>query len=161
MDQPNPTFLTEAQLKAEIARCEYCSEKPCKEGCPADCSPAAFIMAVKIGDVPDYTRAAALIMGHNPLGGICGAVCPDRHCMRKCVHKDFDRALNIPAIQATIVQRAKELGVMPRFQAAPSNGRVVGVVGAGPAGIGAAAVLSQEGYTVRLWETGEEAGGMC
>lgn len=161
MNPLNPMFLTEAQLKAEIARCEYCAEKPCQEGCPADCSPADFIMAVKVGDVPDYKRAAALIMGHNPLGGICGAVCPDRHCMRKCVHQGFDRALNIPAIQATIIQRAKELGVMPRFEAGPSNGRVVGVVGAGPAGIGAAAVLAQEGYTVRLWETGEEAGGMC
>ncbi|MRR09688.1 dihydropyrimidine dehydrogenase, partial [bacterium] len=42
MKQHTP-FLTDAQLAAEIAKCEYCAEKPCQEACPADCSPADFI----------------------------------------------------------------------------------------------------------------------
>ena len=69
-----PVFLSDAQLKAEIDRCEYCAEKPCKKACPADCSPADFIMAAKTGAKQDYKRAAALILGSNPLGGVCGAV---------------------------------------------------------------------------------------
>ena len=105
-------FLTDAQLGAEIQKCEYCEEKPCKEACPADCSPADFIMAVKVGEPSDYRRAAALIMGNNPLGGVCGAVCPDRHCMKACVHRTCDAAVNIPAVQATVVQRARELGLI-------------------------------------------------
>jgi NADPH-dependent glutamate synthase beta subunit-like oxidoreductase/dihydroorotate dehydrogenase len=161
MNDDKPLFMTDAQLKNELAKCEYCAEKPCQQGCPADCSPADFIMAALVGDKPDYKRAAALIMGHNPLGGVCGAVCPDKHCMAKCSHKDFDAPLNIPAIQATLVQKAKDLGVMPRFDLAEPNGKKVAVVGAGPAGLGAAALLAQKGYAVDVFDADRRVGGMC
>lgn len=154
-------FLTAAQLKTEMARCEYCAEKPCREGCPVDCSPADFIMAAKAGEKADYKRAAALIMGSNPLGGVCGVVCPDTHCMRVCVHKNFDTPLNIPAIQATIIRTAKELGVMPEFDQAKLNGRKVAVIGGGPAGLGAAGFLAQKGYRVEVFEAAGKIGGMC
>jgi NADPH-dependent glutamate synthase beta subunit-like oxidoreductase len=137
-------FLTDAQLRAEIEKCEFCEEKPCKEACPVDCSPADFIMAVEIGSRSDFKRSAAHIMGSNPLGGVCGAVCPDRHCMSACVHRTFDSAVNIPAVQATIIERARMLGAMPEFEQAPSNGKKVAVYGAGPAGLGAASLLAQK-----------------
>jgi len=161
MDNDKPLFLSDAQLKNEMEKCEYCAEKPCQTGCPADCSPADFIMAALKGDVPDYKRAAAVIMGHNPLGGVCGAVCPDKHCMARCSHKDFDAPLNIPAIQATLIQKAKDLGVMPEFARAEPNGKKVAVVGAGPAGLGAAALLAQKGYAVDVFDADRRAGGMC
>jgi len=111
-------FLSDAQLKAELDKCEYCEEKSCQAACPCDCSPADFIMAVRVGAKSDFKRAAALIMGNNPLGGVCGAVCPDRLCMKACARATFDHPVNIPAVQATIIQRAKELGVMPVFRPA-------------------------------------------
>ncbi|MFH1620315.1 MAG: FAD-dependent oxidoreductase, partial [bacterium] len=156
-----PLFLTDAQLKNEIAKCEYCEEKPCKEACPADCSPADFIMAAKGGGKSDYKRAALLIMGSNPLGGVCGAVCPDRHCMKACVHSAFDAPLNIPAIQATIIQKAKELGVMPEFDTAKPNGKKAAVIGGGPAGYAAAATLARMGYRIDIHETDKKSGGMA
>ncbi|MCX7959035.1 MAG: endolytic transglycosylase MltG [Deltaproteobacteria bacterium] len=104
-------FLTDAQLLSEIERCEFCEEKPCKKACPADCSPADFIMAVKKFYNSDFERAAALIYSANPLGGICGAVCPDRHCMAACSRKTFDNPVNIPAVQATIIEKAKEMNL--------------------------------------------------
>jgi len=118
-------FLTEAQLKAEIKRCEYCEEKPCQQACPSDCSPADFIMAVQLGNDLDYERAAAMILGKNPLGGICGVVCPDYHCVEACSREGFDIPLDIPAIQATIIQRAKELGRLPEFKIKEKNGKKV------------------------------------
>jgi NADPH-dependent glutamate synthase beta subunit-like oxidoreductase len=90
-----------------------CAEKPCREACPADCSPADFIMAAKVGAPSDFRRAAAHIMAANPLGGVCGVVCPDTHCMRACARATFDVPVNIPAVQATIIAKARELGVMP------------------------------------------------
>ena len=157
----NDGSLTNAQLQAELNRCEYCEEKPCKEACPADCSPADFIMAARAGEKSDYRRAAALIMGANPLGGVCGAVCPDRHCMKACVHRTFDSAVNIPAVQAAIIERAKALGEMPDFVKAKSNGKKVAIFGAGPAGLGAAGLLAQKGYTVDLFDRTNQPGGMC
>ena len=160
MRAASPFFLTDAQLASEIARCEYCAEKPCREACPADCSPADFIMAAKVGAPSDLRRAAALIMAANPLGGVCGVVCPDTHCMRACARATFDAPVNIPAVQATIIAKARELGVMPAPEKPEANGKRVAVVGAGPAGCGAAAVLAQGGHRVDILEAAR-AGGMA
>lgn len=155
------SFLTDAQLRAELEKCEYCEEKPCKTACPCDCSPADFIMAARVGAKSDIKRAAVLIMGANPLGGLCGAVCPDRHCMQACARATFDHPVNIPAVQATIVQKAKELGVMPVFKPGRIRKQKVAVVGAGPAGLAAAGLLAQLGYPVQVFEEYPEPGGAC
>ncbi|HNY10323.1 MAG TPA: FAD-dependent oxidoreductase [Candidatus Wallbacteria bacterium] len=157
----NNPHLTDAQLEAEFLRCEYCEDKPCKQGCPADCSPADFIMAARLKSDKDFMRAAGEIMSFNPLGGICGAVCPDKHCMAKCVHLGFDKAIEIPSLQATVIERAKKLKVMPTFKKAKSNGKKVAVVGAGPAGLGTAAMLAQKGYKVTVFEAENLTGGAC
>ncbi|MCE1164440.1 MAG: FAD-dependent oxidoreductase [Bacteroidetes bacterium] len=154
-------LLTDAQLQTEFARCEYCEEKPCKEACPVDCSPADFIMAAKRGLPQDFMRSAAIIMGSNPLGGVCGFVCPDYHCMKACVHRTFDNAVSIPPVQATIIKKAKESGKMPEFTKPEPNGKKIAVLGAGPAGLGAASVLAQKGYQVDIFETESKPGGMC
>ena len=153
-------LLSDAQFRDELARCEYCEEKPCKEACPADCSPADFIMACRVGTTADFRRAATIIMGSNPLGGICGAVCPDYLCMRGCVLRTFDRSINIPAVQSTIIRKAYAAGLKP-FPAGNSNGLKVAVLGAGPAGLAGAAVLGQLGYEVDILEKNSTAGGMC
>ncbi len=154
-------FLTEAQLRAEIEHCEYCREKPCREACPADCSPADFILAVRVGAPSDYRRAAALILGANPLGGVCGAVCPDKYCVQACAKATVDRAVRIPAVQAEIIRRAQRLKVLPLFPAAPESGLRAAVVGAGPAGLAAAALLAQNGLAVDVFEREAHAGGMA
>lgn len=154
-------ILTDAQLKSEIKRCEYCEEKPCKTACPADCSPADFIMAAAKGMPQDYKRAAAIILGSNPLGGICGAVCPDYHCQQACSHQGFDVPIQIPAVQATIISKAKELNQMPVFTKPTSNGRKALVIGAGPAGLGAAVTLAQYGWNVDVFDECDKPGGAC
>lgn len=152
-------FLTDAQLGAELERCLYCEEKPCTEACPADCSPADFIMAARGFTPADFGRSAALIMTKNPLGGVCGAVCPDTHCQAACSRRRFDRAIEIPAVQAAIVARAKAMDVMPRLTETPPNGCRVAIVGAGAAGLAAAAALAQMGYDVDLLERAARPGG--
>lgn len=154
-------FLTDAQLKSEIERCEFCEEKPCQNACPAHCSPADFIMAVKRFYPSDFQRSAAIIYSANPLGGICGAVCPDRHCMAACSRKTFDNPINIPAVQATIIQKAKEMGMLPKFEIKQPNSFNVAIVGGGPAGLGAAAALAQMGYNITIFESKDRLGGMC
>jgi len=153
-------FLTNAQLRAELDRCVYCEEKPCQKACPADCSPADFIMAARGGAKSDFRRSAALILGANPLGGVCGAVCPDTFCMKACARRLFDRPIEIPAVQAAIVERAKQSGLSQPGPAA-SNGKRIAVIGAGPAGLAAAGVLAQRGFAVTVFEKRARAGGMA
>jgi len=152
-------FLTDAQLRAEVDRCLYCEEKPCREACPVNCSPADFIMAARVGAKADFRRSAAIILGSNPLGGVCGAVCPDCFCMKACSRRTFDRPIEIPAVQAAIVERAKSFGVAT-FSNAPLDKKKIAVIGAGPAGLGAAGVLAQRGYQVTIFEQRRKAGGM-
>ncbi len=159
--QLNPLLMTPVQLKTELARCEYCEEKPCKEGCPADCSGADFIMAARGAQASDIKRAAGLIMMNNPFGGVCGMVCPDRFCMAACSRKRFDGAINVPLIQATLIAEARRAGGIPAFARAKPNGKKVAVIGGGPAGLGAAATLAQEGFAVEIFEASDRLGGMC
>jgi NADPH-dependent glutamate synthase beta subunit-like oxidoreductase/dihydroorotate dehydrogenase/NAD-dependent dihydropyrimidine dehydrogenase PreA subunit len=154
-------FLSDAQLKYEIEKCENCEEKPCLDACPAGVSPMDFILAAKVGLPSDYRRAAARILTANPLGGICGITCPDTLCMAACVYRRMNRPVDIPACQATIIQRAKSLGVMPSLEKADRNGKKVAIVGAGPAGLAAAAALARLGYSITIVEKKSEPGGMC
>jgi len=153
-------FLTDAQLEAELARCLYCETKPCRDGCPADCSPADFIMAARGRAAADFARSTAMIMAANPLGGVCGALCPDTHCMRECARSGLDRPIDIPAVQAAIIAKARRLGVFPDFAAPHGTGTKVAVIGGGPAAYGAASVLSQAGVAVTIFEGGP-SGGMA
>jgi len=150
--------LTDARFRAELERCIYCEEKPCQEACPAHCSPADFIMAARVGEKSDLRRSAAMVMSANPLGWVCGVVCPDYFCMKACSRRTFDQPIEIPAIQATVLKKANEVG-MPKFRRAEPTGKSVGIIGAGPAGLGAAGVLAQRGNQVTIYEQQKQPGG--
>src|SRR4030065_2745637 len=117
-------------------------------------------MAARVGYPSDIRRSAAEIMHANPLGGVCGMVCPDTLCMAACTRVKFDGAINIPLVQASLIERAKDLGGIPEFSRPRLNGMKVAVIGGGPAGLGAAAVLGQMGYTVDIFEGRNHLGGM-
>jgi len=157
----NSLVMTPAQLQTELLRCEFCEEKPCKEACPAHCSPADFIMAARVGNDSDFRRSAAEIMQANPLGGVCGMVCPDTLCMAACTRRKFDGPINIPLVQATIVAMAKNLGGVSEFSRPKLNGKKVAIIGGGPAGLGAGAALAQMGYLVEILEAADRLGGMA
>src|SRR5574342_558335 len=159
-DSINSQIMTKHQLQTELLRCEYCEEEPCTNACPVNCSPFDFIMAAHVGHPSDIRRSAAEIMRSNPLGGVCGLVCPDRFCMAACSRKKFDGSINIPQVQATLVEMAKRLGGVPKFETPELNGKKIAIIGGGPAGLGVASALAQLGYAVDIFESKNQLGGM-
>lgn len=178
-------YLNDAQLIAEIERCEGCEHKPCMHACPTHVSPMDFIYRkppslgedwllpeAKSLKPQDIKRAAAEIMSQNSFGGVCGVVCSDKFCMHACVRKDVDRPVDIPAIQASIIERAHRLGVFPKWQRktstqtkliildqAKTSDKKIAVIGAGPAGLAVAATLTRQGFEVDVFEKKPFAGG--
>ena len=154
MAEKKPLYLNKAQLKAELDRCLNCKTQPCMHACPVNCSPQEFINHAKEGD---YDGAVKTILRNNPLGQTCGLICPDKFCMKACIRNRIDFAVNIPKVQATILEnyrREKE-----SFAHVKPNGVKVAVIGAGPAGLAASSVLAKAGCKVVLFEGRHQIGG--
>ncbi len=151
----NKRCLKPAQLKIELEKCLHCAAKPCMKACPVHCSPCDFIAAAKAGE---WQKAAELIESQNPLAQSCGLICPDKFCQKACIRANLDKAIKIPAVQAAIMQKARaEKTAVPA--AAPANSKKIAVIGSGPAGIGAAAILLEHGYEVTVFEKSGKIGG--
>ena len=118
-------------------------------------------MASQVGEPSDMARAAAMILTHNPMGATCGEVCPDTHCQAACTRMGFDRPIEIPNIQATLVMRAAQMGRVAKMAEPEANGKRVAIIGAGPAGLAAAVTLVQLGYHVEIYDRGDKPGGAC
>ena len=154
MAQTKSLYLTKVQLKAELDRCLNCANKPCMNACPVNCSPQEFISHAKNGD---FEQAVATITRNNPMGQTCGLICPDKFCMKACTRSRIDFAVNIPKVQATILENYRNPSA--EVKAIRPNGRKVAVIGAGPAGLAAAAELGKQGYYVCLYEASDKIGG--
>jgi NADPH-dependent glutamate synthase beta subunit-like oxidoreductase/dihydroorotate dehydrogenase/ferredoxin len=153
---PQP-FLTDAEFEAELRKCLSCTSKPCKTACPCSCSPYDFIIAAKEGD---FTRAAAEIMSSNPLGGVCGVVCPESFCVAACRNEKLSEPVDIPRVQGYIIRKARETNVFPKWPMIqnPQKKRVA-IVGGGPCGLSACAILARKGIAVDVYEAREKLGG--
>lgn len=149
-------YLNKLQLKAEIEKCLQCRTKPCMHACPVLCSPCDFIAAARESD---YKKAAELILTKNPLGEVCGLICPDKFCQSACVRKNLDNAIKISALQATIMKIARQNNVIDLLQTTHTNGKKIAVIGLGPAGIGAISKLLENGFQVTAFEKENNVGG--
>ena len=144
-------YLNNAQLEAELSRCLNCKNPPCMTACPVHCNPAEFIRITKEGK---HQQAADSIFRTNPMGQSCGLVCPEKFCMNACTRSKIDFPINIPKVQATILNNTTPLPIL----ATPNNHKVA-IIGAGPAGIASAAKLAENGIYAEIFEATDYVGG--
>lgn len=148
-------YLTRAQLLAELGRCLNCKTQPCMNACPVNCNPREFINKAKDGD---FSGAVEAITRYNPMGQTCGLICPDKFCMHACTRSIIDFPINIPRVQATILEKYRTCESAAHSKH-PFNGKKIAVIGAGPAGIAATSELVKLGYKITLYEGFEKIGG--
>jgi glutamate synthase (NADPH/NADH) small chain len=149
--------MTPEEAMAEAERCLQCKKPLCVKGCPVTIDIPAFIREVAAGD---FKKAAVIIKEQNMLPAICGRVCPqETQCEGECILGHKEKPITIGTLERFVADWEREHGaVLP--QKKESTGRRVAVVGAGPAGLTAAAELARLGYRVTMFESLHAAGGV-
>ncbi|MCX5971540.1 MAG: FAD-dependent oxidoreductase [Coprothermobacterota bacterium] len=149
--------LTLAQAVQEANRCLYCYDAPCIQGCPARIQIPEFIARIRSRNL---TGAAEVIYRDNPLGAICGRVCPvEALCQKGCTSCRISKPIAIGSLQRFVCDLALQEGRIAYQDEATTRGKVA-VVGSGPAGLSCAHYLRQLGFNVDLFEREELAGGL-
>ncbi len=155
-NEAKPALGLDAVLD-EAWRCLQCEDPPCEPGCAAAVPVRRFIR--KIRNL-DFHGAARVIRAANVLGGSCARVCAtDRQCQRGCTRSQMDRPVDIGALQRFATDWEMAAGRLPA-PSLPNASLPVAVVGAGPAGLAAAAELARLGYQVTVFEREQKPGGL-
>jgi glutamate synthase (NADPH/NADH) small chain len=151
--------LTAPQALLEAERCLYCFDAPCATACPTHIDVPSFIKRIADGNLRGSAKA---ILEANPLGGMCARVCPTENlCEAVCVrHTQEDRPVAIGRLQRFAVDALMDSARPQLFTRAPSSGKRVAVVGAGPAGLACAHSLARLGHTVTVFDAKPKAGGL-
>lgn len=154
----HPPFETKEAALVEANRCLFCYDAPCTKSCPTGINVPKFIKQI----TTDNLKGSALtIFISNIFGGGCSRVCPvEKLCEGSCVYNLMDEApIPIAKLQRYATHDAIE-EKWPLFQRKASNGKKVAIIGAGPAGLSCAHVLSREGTEVTVFEKESKGGGL-
>src|SRR4028118_1419565 len=150
--------LNEAEAILEANRCVYCYDAPCVHACPTHIDVPAFIKKIASGNL---TGSARVIFEANPIGATCARVCPvEVLCEGACVENTLmQKPIEIGRLQryATDAVMSKKRDVL---KAGAPNGKSVGIIGSGPAGLSCASFLARLGYAVTIYDKKSLPGGL-
>jgi glutamate synthase (NADPH/NADH) small chain len=149
---------TAEMARREAARCLQCKKPLCVAGCPVRIDIPAFIQLVADGH---FLEAARKIKETNNLPAVCGRVCPQEvQCEEACVLGKKGDPIAIGRLERFVADNEAALGKAEPPPPAPATGRHVAVIGAGPAGLTAAADLALKGHRVTIFEALHAPGGV-
>lgn len=127
---------------------------PCNQACPAGENIQAWLALAMEGR---FREAWEVIVRDNPMPAVHGRVCY-HPCETSCNRNSLDSPVSIHAVERFLGDLAVQEGWA--LTCAPSTGKKVLIVGAGPSGLSCAHHLALQGHSVEIREAGPLPGGM-
>jgi dihydropyrimidine dehydrogenase (NAD+) subunit PreT len=154
----HPPFETLDAALTEANRCLFCYDAPCTKSCPTSINIPKFIKQITTNNIKG---SAHTIFDSNILGAGCSKVCPvEKLCEGACVYNLMEETpIHIAKLQRYSTEKAIANN-WQLFKRKASTGKKVAIVGAGPAGLSCAHVLSREGVDVTIYEKEKKGGGL-
>jgi len=154
----HPPFENKTAAQVDANRCLFCYDAPCTKSCPTSINIPKFIKQISSDNIKG---SAHTIFISNIMGAGCSKVCPvEKLCEGACVYNLLEEEpIPIAKLQRYSTEQAMD-NKWKLFDRKPSNGKKVAVVGAGPAGLSVAHVLSREGIDVTIFEKEPKGGGL-
>ena len=133
---------------------------PCVGSCPLGQQVRDYVQLLAAGKAKE---ALLVIREDNPLPGVCGYVC-HHPCEQACVRGSWDDPVSIRELKRYAIHyeidHQKEIVAVLKEYKKPAQGKKVGIVGAGPAGLACAFELALEGYAITVMDALNQPGGM-
>ncbi|MFA6506261.1 MAG: FAD-dependent oxidoreductase [Treponemataceae bacterium] len=148
--------------RCDAGTCENLFQALCENSCPLHMNIPGYLALVKEGRLED---AYELTVRDNPLPGTLGRIC-HFHCSTRCRRETLDDPVQQGEIHRyladTMRQTGRDAAVWKRLaeEKKRPTGKRIAIVGAGPAGLGAAFYLSRLGHEVTVYDAQEKAGGI-
>jgi NADH-quinone oxidoreductase subunit F len=166
---PNPVLSTLRYFRDEYERhiidkrcdayvCKQLTGAPCQAACPVGTEAWRYAALITRGE---YEEAYRVIRATNPFPSVCARVC-DHQCEERCrLATSGQQPLALRALKRFVTDHVDPSVYRPvRHPDPTAAGKRVAVVGAGPAGLTAAHVLSLSGYKTTVFEAEDRPGGM-
>ena len=149
-------FSDLAAALAEAERCLNCLDATCVRGCPAHNDIPGFIGAIRL---QDFDLAHEILARTTVIPDICSRVCnQSAQCEGAC---SWSLAGGVPVAIGRLERFVTEHTEVPAPRLADEGHHLsVGIVGAGPAGAGAAWDLIEAGCAVTVYERDAAPGGL-
>ena len=154
----HPPFENKTAAQVDANRCLFCYDAPCTKSCPTSIDIPKFIKQITTDNIKG---SAHTIFSSNIMGAGCSRVCPvEKLCEGACVYNLLEEEpIPIARLQRYSTEMAMENN-WQLFERKSSTGKKVAVIGAGPAGLSCAHVLSREGVDVTIYEKESKGGGL-
>lgn len=142
----------------QASRCSQCGIPFCQVHCPLQNNIPDWLMLAAEGRLEE---AYAISSATNNFPEICGRICPqDKLCEGNCVIENGFESVTIGQVEKYITDTAFDKGWVKPINVTRENGKSVGVIGAGPAGLAAAEQLRRKGYAVHVYDRYDRVGGL-
>ena len=153
--------LPEQVLRDQASRCMDCGVPFCHDvkglkGCPVNNQIPDWNDLVYRGD---WEQASRDLHSTNNFPEFTGRICP-APCEASCTLNLIDQPVTIKSIECSIVDKAWKNGwVTPEINF-NKTGKIISIIGSGPAGMAAAQQLARAGHEVHVYEKNKKIGGL-